>query len=53
MAQVQKVGQEKGKDFDIIQPRVSFCDMVEDRRIHCIETCREAYSNSPFLPSYK
>lgn len=38
-----KVGQTKDKDFDLILPRISFTDMVEERKLACIEICREAY----------
>ena len=40
-----KVTQQKDKDFDTIDPKVSFNDMVEERRNAAIEICREAYSN--------
>ena len=40
-----KVTQQKDKDFDAIEPRISFNDMVEERKIAAIEICREAYSN--------
>ncbi len=43
-----KVGQQKDKDFDAIEPRITFNDMIEERRNHCIEICREAYSNKIF-----
>ena len=39
-----KVTQQKDKDFDAIEPRVSFTDMSEERKIATIEICREAYS---------
>ena len=41
-----KVTQDKQKDFDTIEPRISFTDMSEDRKVACIEICREAYSMS-------
>ncbi len=39
-----KITQQKDKDFDAIEPRVAFNDMVEERRLACIEICRDAYS---------
>ena len=45
-----KATQQKDKEFDAIEPRVSFNDMAEDRRAACIEICREAYSK--FSPSH-
>ena len=38
-----KVGQQKEKDFDAIEPRISFCDMIEERKTQCVDICREAY----------
>ncbi|CDW85199.1 dynein light chain type [Stylonychia lemnae] len=47
-----KVTQTKDKDFDTIEPRISFTDMTEERRVLCIEICREAYSKQ-HLDSFK
>ena len=49
-----KVTQQKDKDFDAIEPRVSFQDMPEDRFQKIVQACRDAYSkftppNSPIL----
>lgn len=38
-----RVPQNKDKDYDAIEPRISFTDMVEERKQQCIEICREAY----------
>ena len=39
-----KVAQTKDKDFDTIEPRLSFTDMAEERKQIVVEICREAYS---------
>lgn len=39
-----RVAQTKDKDFDAIEPRITFTDMSEDRKLMCIEICKEAYS---------
>ena len=39
-----KVTQTKDKDFDAIEPRVSFQDMPEERFNKIVQACRDAYS---------
>ena len=39
-----KVAQTKDKDFDAIEPRVTFQDMPEDRFNKIVQVCRDAYS---------
>ena len=39
-----KVTQTKDKDFDMIEPRVSFNDMPEERFNKIVHACRDAYS---------
>ncbi len=39
-----KVGQQKEKDFEDIEPKIGFTDMPEDKRNLCFQICREAYS---------
>ena len=41
-----KVTQTKDKDFDAIEPRVTFQDMPEDRFNKIVQACRDAYSES-------
>ena len=41
-----KVTQTKDKDFDAIEPRVSFNDMPEERFTKIVQACRDAYSKS-------
>lgn len=43
-----KVMQAKERDFDAIEPRISFTDMAEERKLLVIEICREAYSKLCF-----
>ena len=42
MAQT-KMLQVKEKDFDLIVPRFSYCDMPEEIRKFVVDSCREAY----------
>ena len=35
--------QVKEKDFDLIVPRFSYCDMPEETRKFVVDSCREAY----------
>ena len=46
-----KVTQTKDKDFDAIEPRVTFQDMPEERFNKIVQACRDAYSNF-FLSNY-
>ena len=46
-----KVPQQKDKDFDAIEPRINFTDMIEERRNACVEICREAYSKQLTIES--
>ena len=49
-----KVTQQKDKDFDAIEPRISFQDMPEDRFNKIVQACRDAYSkfNNPVNLNY-
>ena len=39
-----KVTQQKDKDFDAIEPRISFQDMPEEKFTKIVQACRDAYS---------
>ena len=39
-----KVIQTKEKDFDAIEPRITFTDMSEERITKIVQACRDAYS---------
>ena len=39
-----KVTQTKDKDFDAIEPKVSFTDLNEERFTMIVSACRDAYS---------
>ena len=39
-----KVQQHKDKDFDAIDPRIDFNDMIDEQKKETIEFCRGAYS---------
>ena len=44
-----KVTQTKDKDFDAIEPRVTFQDMPEELYNKIVQACRDAYSEFPFI----
>ena len=44
-----KVTQTKDKDFDAIEPRVTFQDMPEELYNKIVQACRDAYSEFPSI----
>ncbi len=44
-----QVIQTKDKDFDAIEPRVSFTDMSEERYNNIVQACRDAYSKCKWI----
>ena len=41
---MSQVNQTKEKDFDIIEPKVSFTDLPEERFNMIVQACRDSYS---------
>ena len=44
-----KVTLTKDKDFEVIEPKVSFTDLSEERFTMIVQACRDAYSMCLFV----